>query len=84
MLTIAGAGNSIQIFKYGWANEALITTDYIFGTDLKTFTANGRYGASAITALVADNTVLGVHDVFPSPLLFIVRQASAFKYGNSL
>ncbi|PBK64591.1 hypothetical protein ARMSODRAFT_469137 [Armillaria solidipes] len=41
--------------------------------DLKTFTANGCYGASAITALVAENTV-GVQDVFPSPPLFVVRQ----------
>ncbi|PBK83751.1 hypothetical protein ARMGADRAFT_1055712 [Armillaria gallica] len=41
--------------------------------DLKTFTANGCYGASAITALVAENTV-GVQDVFPSPPLFVIRQ----------
>ncbi|KAG7453087.1 uncharacterized protein BT62DRAFT_880196 [Guyanagaster necrorhizus] len=41
--------------------------------DLKTFTANGCYGASAITALVAENTV-GVQDIFPSPPLFVVRQ----------
>ncbi|KAK0227908.1 Phosphomethylpyrimidine kinase-domain-containing protein [Armillaria fumosa] len=41
--------------------------------DLKTFTAHGCYGATAITSLVAENTV-GVQEIFPSPPLFVVRQ----------
>ncbi|KAF9019762.1 hypothetical protein BDZ89DRAFT_1072786 [Hymenopellis radicata] len=41
--------------------------------DLKTFTAHGCYGASAITALVAENTV-GVQDVHPSPPAFLKQQ----------
>ena len=41
--------------------------------DLKTFAANGVYGASAITALTAQNT-LGVQAVHTPPADFIVEQ----------
>ncbi|KAJ3965365.1 hypothetical protein EV361DRAFT_955082 [Lentinula raphanica] len=41
--------------------------------DLKTFAAHGCYGASAITALTAQNTI-GVQDVFPTPPEFLGKQ----------
>ena len=41
--------------------------------DLKTFGALGVYGASAITALTAQNTT-GVQDVFPVPPEFVTAQ----------
>jgi hydroxymethylpyrimidine/phosphomethylpyrimidine kinase len=44
--------------------------------DLKTFTALGVYGASAITALTAQNT-LGVQGVFSIPADFVEEQIAA-------
>lgn len=44
--------------------------------DLKTFTVLRVYGASAITALTAQNTT-GVHGVFPVPADFVTAQISA-------
>ncbi|KIY68605.1 hypothetical protein CYLTODRAFT_395117 [Cylindrobasidium torrendii FP15055 ss-10] len=41
--------------------------------DLKTFTAHGCYGSSAVTALVAENTV-GVQGVHPTPPEFLRQQ----------
>ncbi|MCM1022089.1 MAG: bifunctional hydroxymethylpyrimidine kinase/phosphomethylpyrimidine kinase [Muribaculum sp.] len=41
--------------------------------DLKTFSACGCYGASAITAVVDENTV-GVTDVHPVPVPFVIGQ----------
>jgi hydroxymethylpyrimidine/phosphomethylpyrimidine kinase len=41
--------------------------------DLKTFFSFGVYGASALTAVVAENTV-GVQGVHPVPAEFVVRQ----------
>ncbi|KAK0225074.1 pyridoxamine kinase [Armillaria nabsnona] len=41
--------------------------------NLKTFTANRCYRASAIIFLVAENTI-GVQDIVPSPLLFVAQQ----------
>ncbi|KAB5590284.1 hypothetical protein CTheo_6285 [Ceratobasidium theobromae] len=42
--------------------------------DLKTFTAHGCYGMSAVTALVAQNT-RGVQGIHPSPPGFVAHQA---------
>ncbi|KAJ3757785.1 Ribokinase-like protein [Lentinula raphanica] len=44
--------------------------------DLKTFAAHGCYGASAITALTAQNTI-GVQDVFPTPPEFLGKQITS-------
>lgn len=44
--------------------------------DLKTFTVLGVYGASAITALTAQNTA-GVSGVFPVPVDFLTAQIAA-------
>jgi len=44
--------------------------------DLKTFSALGVYGASAITALTAQNT-LGVEALYPIPADFILKQIEA-------
>ncbi|MFO8002019.1 MAG: bifunctional hydroxymethylpyrimidine kinase/phosphomethylpyrimidine kinase [Marinilabilia sp.] len=44
--------------------------------DLKTFSACGCYGTSAITAVTAQNTV-GVHDIFPVPPDVIEKQIDA-------
>ncbi|MCF8338546.1 MAG: bifunctional hydroxymethylpyrimidine kinase/phosphomethylpyrimidine kinase, partial [Bacteroidales bacterium] len=44
--------------------------------DLKTFSANGVYGMSAITALTAQNT-LGVNDIRPVPTDFLEKQIRA-------
>jgi hydroxymethylpyrimidine/phosphomethylpyrimidine kinase len=44
--------------------------------DLKSFAAHGVHGASAITALTAQNTV-GVRGVFPVPADFVVAQIAA-------
>ena len=44
--------------------------------DLKTFSALGVYGASAITALTAQNT-LGVEAVHPVPADFVLKQIEA-------
>src|ERR1700744_4279499 len=44
--------------------------------DLKTFAALGVYGASAITALTAQNT-RGVSDIHPVPPEFVVAQIDA-------
>ncbi|KAF8223428.1 hypothetical protein L208DRAFT_1454809 [Tricholoma matsutake] len=41
--------------------------------DLKTFAAHGCYGATAITALTAQNTI-GVQDVHPAPPAFVEKQ----------
>jgi hydroxymethylpyrimidine/phosphomethylpyrimidine kinase len=41
--------------------------------DLKTFSALGVYGASAITALTAQNTT-GVQAVYPVPAEFVTAQ----------
>ena len=41
--------------------------------DLKTFSANGVYGSSVITAITAQNT-LGVHDVLELPTSLIESQ----------
>ncbi|MBT8419357.1 MAG: bifunctional hydroxymethylpyrimidine kinase/phosphomethylpyrimidine kinase [Gammaproteobacteria bacterium] len=44
--------------------------------DLKTISATGCYGMSAITALTAQNTV-GVLEIYPVPASFVTRQISA-------
>tara|TARA_B110000263_G_C15165020_1_gene444173 strand:- start:9 stop:833 length:825 start_codon:yes stop_codon:yes gene_type:complete len=44
--------------------------------DLKTFSANGVYGSSVVTAVTAQNT-LGVHDVFELPSSLIESQIRA-------
>ncbi|KAF8162743.1 thiamine biosynthesis protein [Crassisporium funariophilum] len=44
--------------------------------DLKTFAANGCYGASVITALTAQNT-LGVQGVHPCPAEFVAKQINS-------
>jgi hydroxymethylpyrimidine/phosphomethylpyrimidine kinase len=44
--------------------------------DLKTFSALGVYGASAITALTAQNT-LGVEALYPVPADFVLKQIEA-------
>src|SRR5688572_30093016 len=44
--------------------------------DLKAFAAHGVYGASAVTALTAQNTK-GVHGFEVSPAAFVVAQVSA-------
>ena len=44
--------------------------------DLKTFAAHGVYGAAAITALTAQNT-LGVRGVHAAPAAFVVEQVQA-------
>lgn len=44
--------------------------------DLKSFSANGVYGSSVITAITAQNT-LGVHDVFELPSSLIESQIRA-------
>ncbi|KAJ3514035.1 hypothetical protein NLJ89_g2606 [Agrocybe chaxingu] len=44
--------------------------------DLKTFAANGCYGASVITALTAQNTT-GVQGVFPCPTNFVEEQINS-------
>lgn len=44
--------------------------------DLKTFSANGVYGMSAITALTAQNT-LGVNDIHAAPPEFLEKQLRA-------
>ncbi|CAA7260924.1 unnamed protein product [Cyclocybe aegerita] len=44
--------------------------------DLKTFAANGCYGASVITALTAQNTT-GVQGVFPCPPNFVEEQINS-------
>lgn len=44
--------------------------------DLKTFSALGCYGASAITAVTAQNTC-GVLDIYPLPPDFVVKQIKA-------
>ncbi len=44
--------------------------------DLKTFSANGCYGMSVITALTAQNTV-GVTDIHPVPVDCVCRQIEA-------
>ncbi len=44
--------------------------------DLKTFSANGCYGMSVITALTAQNTV-GVTDIHPVPVKFVRAQIEA-------
>jgi len=44
--------------------------------DLKTFSALGCYGASAITAVTAQNTC-GVLDIYPLPTDFVVKQIKA-------
>ncbi len=44
--------------------------------DLKTFSALGAYGMSAITGLTAQNTV-GVRSVFPVPAPFVAEQLDA-------
>ncbi|KAL0950195.1 hypothetical protein HGRIS_010187 [Hohenbuehelia grisea] len=44
--------------------------------DLRTFAAFGQYGTSAITALVAQNT-LGVQDIMPSTPEFLEKQIRA-------
>jgi hydroxymethylpyrimidine/phosphomethylpyrimidine kinase len=41
--------------------------------DLKTVTALGGFGMTAVTALTAQNT-LGVHGVFPIPIAFLEQQ----------
>ncbi len=44
--------------------------------DLKTFSANGCYGTSVITALTAQNTV-GVSGIHPLPVAFVRQQIEA-------
>jgi hydroxymethylpyrimidine/phosphomethylpyrimidine kinase len=44
--------------------------------DIKTISATGSYACSVITAITAQNT-LGVHDVFPIPLIHITSQLDA-------
>ncbi|KAI0317477.1 Phosphomethylpyrimidine kinase-domain-containing protein [Amylostereum chailletii] len=51
--------------------------------DLKTFTSLGCYGASAITALTAQNTV-GVQDVHPVPPAFVQQQISSVLDDTSV
>ncbi|MDH3335708.1 MAG: hydroxymethylpyrimidine/phosphomethylpyrimidine kinase, partial [Rhodospirillaceae bacterium] len=43
--------------------------------DIKTVTALSGYGATAITALTAQNTQ-GVHGIFEVPVDFIIKQIS--------
>lgn len=44
--------------------------------DLKTFSACGTYGTSAITAITSQNT-LGVVDIYPIPVEYIISQIKA-------
>ncbi len=48
----------------------------VIQADLKSFSANGVYGSSVITAITAQNT-LGVHDVLELPISLIESQIRA-------